>query len=268
MRICGKLIGGLFGLMLGGPIGLGLFGLIVGIWIGSKFDSGLDNLGDTHSIQGYFFQTTFAVMGYVAKSDGRVSENEIRVAKTVMRQMQLDAQQRELAIAAFNSGKRPDFNLSSVLLNLRHRCHNINLLRMFVEIQFQSAYADGLLTPYKQQLLQYLCQQLGFVSLEFHDVYRRFEGARAYSRQSQSRSRSYSAPNPKQDLQAAYQMLGIASTVSDAEVKKAYRRLMSQHHPDKLIAKGLPESMLKIATRKTQEIKAAYEKIKASRGMK
>jgi len=268
MRVWGKLIGGLFGLMLAGPMGLGLFGLIAGIWMGSHFDAGLEKLTAGNSIQAYFFQTTFAVMGYVAKSDGRISEKEIHVARTVMRQMQLNAQQKELAIAAFNSGKRSDFNLGSVLLSLRYRCHNINLLRMFVEIQFQSAYADGLLTQHKQQLLQYICQQLGFVAGEFHDLYRHFEGAGTYSRQSHSRSHSYSAPNPKQDLQSAYQMLGIVSTVSDTEVKKAYRRLMSQHHPDKLIAKGLPESMLKIATRKTQEIKAAYEKIKASRGMK
>jgi len=53
---------------------------------------------------------------------------------------------------------------------------------------------------------------------------------------------------------------------SDAEVKKAYRRLMSQNHPDKLVARGLPEEMMKVATEKTQEIKAAYEQVKAARG--
>ena len=52
---------------------------------------------------------------------------------------------------------------------------------------------------------------------------------------------------------------------NDADLKKAYRRLMSQHHPDKLVAKGLPEQLIKDATEKTQQIKAAYELIRKSR---
>lgn len=138
---------------------------------------------------------------------------------------------------------------------------------MFIEIQFQSAYADGVLTHYKQQLLQYICQQLGFAAVEFQQLYQRFENMRAYSK----RSRSYSytpRSSSTQSLQAAYQTLGVAASVSDVDLKKAYRRLMSQNHPDKLVAKGLPESMIKIATRKTQEIKGAYDKIKESRGMR
>ena len=70
---------------------------------------------------------------------------------------------------------------------------------------------------------------------------------------------------PQSTLKAAYQVLGVAETASDAEVKKAYRRLMNQHHPDKLVAKGLPEEMMKLATEKTQEIKNAYEQIKIVR---
>jgi DnaJ like chaperone protein len=64
-------------------------------------------------------------------------------------------------------------------------------------------------------------------------------------------------------LQAAYDLLGVSEGVSDAELKKAYRRQMNQHHPDKLVAKGLPEEMIEIATQKTQDIKAAYELIKS-----
>ena len=69
----------------------------------------------------------------------------------------------------------------------------------------------------------------------------------------------------QQQLADAYQLLGVSSDSSDSEIKRAYRKLMSRHHPDKLVAKGLPEEMMQMATQKTQDIKAAYEMIKASR---
>ena len=67
-------------------------------------------------------------------------------------------------------------------------------------------------------------------------------------------------------LEAAYELLGVNRTCSEQELKKAYRRQMNQHHPDKLVAKGLPDEMIEIATQKTQDIKAAYEIIKTERG--
>ena len=65
----------------------------------------------------------------------------------------------------------------------------------------------------------------------------------------------------------AYSVLNVDENASDAEVKKSYRRLMAQHHPDKLVAKGLPEEMMKIATQRTQEIRQAYERIKKHRNL-
>jgi len=61
-------------------------------------------------------------------------------------------------------------------------------------------------------------------------------------------------------------VLGVTAQADDDEIKKAYRRLMNQHHPDKLVSKGLPEEMIRLATQKTQEIKAAYERIRQARG--
>ena len=62
-------------------------------------------------------------------------------------------------------------------------------------------------------------------------------------------------------------LLGVEETCSDAELKRAYRRMMNRHHPDKLAAKGLPEEMMRIATEKTREIKAAYDHLKRVRGL-
>ena len=78
--------------------------------------------------------------------------------------------------------------------------------------------------------------------------------------------RGASAQPKKPSIDQSYAILGVDKGASDAEVKKAYRRLMSQHHPDKLVAKGLPEEMMKVATEKTHEIRQAYEAIKAARG--
>ena len=68
-------------------------------------------------------------------------------------------------------------------------------------------------------------------------------------------------------LHDAYAVLGVEKDASDAEVKRAYRRLRSQHHPDKLVSKGLPEEMMKVATQKTYEIRQAYERVREARGL-
>jgi DnaJ like chaperone protein len=74
-------------------------------------------------------------------------------------------------------------------------------------------------------------------------------------------------PPPKQRLDDAYAALGLQPGASDAEVKRTYRRLMSRNHPDKLAARGLPESMREIAEERSREINTAYDLIKASRQM-
>ncbi|OQX47943.1 MAG: molecular chaperone DjlA, partial [Candidatus Sedimenticola endophacoides] len=68
-------------------------------------------------------------------------------------------------------------------------------------------------------------------------------------------------------LDDAYAILNVSADATDAEVKRAYRRLLSQHHPDKLVAKGLPDEMMKVAAQKTHEIRQAYERVKEARGL-
>ena len=75
-------------------------------------------------------------------------------------------------------------------------------------------------------------------------------------------------PTSAQSLEAAYRVLGVSAQASNDEVKTAYRRLMNQHHPDKLVARGLPKSMIGVAEQKTHEVRTAYERIKTQRGFK
>jgi DnaJ like chaperone protein len=214
-------------------------------------------------VQTAFFTATFSVMGHVAKADGRVSEDEISMARAVMDQMDLGHQLRQTAIRLFNEGKRADFPLDDVLQQFRQECHRrLTLIQMFVEIQLQAAYADGRMDPAEERLLLHICNRLGIPESLFRRLEQMMRAERHYAGAGGRATQRPAGPS----LQDAYAMLNISPDSSDAEVKKAYRRLLSQHHPDKLVAKGLPEEMMKIAAQKTHEIRQAYEQIKEARG--
>lgn len=251
----GKIAGGAFGFMLGGPLGA-----ILGVVLGHLFDKGIKgtawiSLNDQEQVQAAFFTAAFSVMGHVAKADGRVSESEIALAQRVMAQMHLNDEQRKAAIELFNRGKRDDFSVDDALDQLRQISHrNRNLLRIFLEIQIQAALADGVVDDAEYRALQHIAARLGFDQEQIRQLLDMLQAGGA-------RGAGQSGPS----LEDAYRTLGVSPEASDAEIKKAYRRLMNQHHPDKLVSKGLPEEMMEVATEKTQAIKAAYEQIKESR---
>jgi len=270
MKLWGKIIGGFFGFLLAGP-----FGLFIGVVIGHFFDRGLNlawqrwpfHMGASSQAQQAFFNSTFLVMGHIAKVDGRVSEAEIHAARAVMKRMGLNDEQKQRAIELFEQGKQADFNLEQTLAELVQACHgNKILLQLFVELQSQTALADGHVSQAKQRVLQAICHTLGFAPLNFV-FFEDFFNQYSQQHYQHGQQRAHHVPSSRYQLQEAYQLLGVAETATDAEVKKAYRRLMSQHHPDKLIAKGLPEGMLKLATEKAQKIQAAYDKVCAARGI-
>lgn len=263
----GKVLGGTFGFFMGGPLGA-----VLGASLGHSFDKGLEGMSGTALPGGQartqlaFFTATFSVMGRLAKADGRVSEDEIAFARAVMVQMQFSAQQKKLAIELFNQGREPDFDLDGVLQQFRTECHRRHsLMQMFLEIQLQAAYADGELHPAERELLLHVFAVLGFSRHEYEHL----EALVRTSRMGGS-SGGYGprgeAITPT--LDEDYAVLDVSKSASDGEVKKSYRRLMSQHHPDKLVSKGLPEEMIKLANEKTQQIRKAYERIKAARGMR
>ena len=250
----GKVVGGAFGFMLGGPLGA-----LMGAALGNSFDGGLEKpqgFGATERVQSVFFTTTFAIMGYIAKIDGKVTPDEIQIAEQVMQQMRISALQRRVAINLFNEGKKDGFPIDEVLGQFRQEVsRRSNLIQMFLEIIIATAFADGSLHSAEQQLLEKIAHDLGYSQQQFKALLGRVTGQEQFLNESSF----------KDKLQAAHELLGVNPGVADAELKKAYRRQMSQHHPDKLVAKGLPEEMMNIAAAKTREIKAAYELIAGQR---
>ncbi len=261
----GKIVGGAFGFALGGPLGA-----LLGVALGHNVDRGLKQFkvieggvgeGSHERTQMAFFTATFAVMGHVAKADGAVSAAEIDMAKQVMQRMNLDADQRQLARDLFRQGRDDTFPLQEVLQQFRKECHRrTTLLRMFMEIQLSAAHSDGQYSTAEREMLQGISRDIGFSEHEFIHL-------ESLVKAHFSSTASGSAQQPT-SLAEAYAVLDVAESASDAEVKKAYRRLINQHHPDKLVAKGLPEEMMKLAAEKTHEIKQAYDAIKAKRGMR
>ena len=88
------------------------------------------------------------------------------------------------------------------------------------------------------------------------------------SYQQSSAGGGYRPRSAQTELNTAYAALGLKADASDAEIKRRYRKLMSENHPDKLIAEGVPDELLRVATERAQEITAAYEVIQQARGAK
>jgi DnaJ like chaperone protein len=278
MNWAGKAIGGALGLATMGP-----WGAVLGALIGHQFDTGgsfgalLGGGADPARVNALFFPTTFRVMGHIAKADGRVSEQEIASARSVMHALRLNPAQMLSAMGYFNEGKQSAFDLDAALRQLRGAiAPHPELANFFIEIQLQSALAGDGLTELPRARLRRAALLLGLGQAQFarlESILRwshsgggagAGSGAGAGARAGASTGRV----NGEERIAQAYTLLEAAPSMSDEQIVKAYRRQMSRHHPDKLQANGLPDSMLERAKERTQQIQMAYEAIRARRGMR
>ena len=258
------------GLVLGALIGLtgGPSGMLFGAAIGYYLDKLIRSVAGTESwtqakAQTAFFDATFCVMGKIAKADGQVSAKEIEYAESVMTRMQLKGASRKRAIECFSQGKEADFDLTQVLEPLRRALvNNASVKQMFIEIQLQAALVDGEFSPSEGLVLTQVCQLLGITQREFEDVASRMKSERSFH---QGGGQGQFEGSGSLGLKQAYGVLGVDQDCDAKSLKMAYRKLMSQHHPDKLVARGLPDEMMQLAKEKTQEIQAAYDAVKKSR---
>ena len=280
----GKVLGGAFGFVMGGPIGAAL-----GAALGHQFDErGLDPFRldgaaadpeEAQRLQMAFFGATFQLMGHLAKADGRVSEVEIQAARSLMDRMMLPDAFRKSAMRLFNEGKRAGFPFDAVVDQfLAETRGRPQLVRRFIALQTEAALAEGQLKPPAEALLLRLCDRLHFSRYEFYGIRTRLEAERRFSgfgaggqrqhhqwqrhESQQQQWRRSEPPRPRETpLNEAYATLGLGPAASDSEVKRAYRKQISQHHPDKLSAQKVTPERMQRATEQTQKIQKAYDAI-------
>jgi DnaJ like chaperone protein len=275
----GKVLGTLFGFMFAR-----IPGAILGFFVGHMFDKGygqdFNQMGgfsrffasqDQLKSQAIFFHSLFSVMGHIAKVDGKVTDAEIRMASHLMDTMGLKGDMRAEAQQAFREGKAADFPLKQTITEFAKSCHGRrDILQVYIEILIQAAYVDGKLDKAEIGILEKVAQYSGFAHNDLLYLISAFEAEirfRQNQQQGQNRQ-SNKAYSGADSLADAYRILGVSVSDDDKTVKKAYRKLMGEHHPDKLVSKGLPEQALELAKNKAQDIQAAYELIKQKRGFR
>jgi DnaJ like chaperone protein len=256
----GKLIAGLIGLLSGGIIGL-----IVGLVIGHFFDRGLQRAAllaspqHMQAVRTSFFDTTFLLLGHLAKADGHISQHEIDTTESIIAQLRLDTDQRQEAIDMFRSGAAAEFQLEAALSQFLETCGaHPQLKQTLLVFLLTLALADQKIDAAEHSALTRIAALLGFSAAHLEQLI-------AMARAQESFHQQPGQPGAQSSLADAYAALGVTETASNPEVKRAYRKLMSANHPDKLIAQGVPEDMIRLATEKSQEIQAAYEMIRKQR---
>jgi DnaJ like chaperone protein len=273
MNITGKIVGALLGLLLfRHPFGMILGGFFGHLWDIGAFSPQPLRSGPSNS----FIGPLFALAGAIAKSDGRVSEQEIAATENLMARMQLSSDQRATAIGQFNAGKQPDFAVHLTIADLKawaggRRDLAFLLLDMLLDI----VYAEGPLAPNKFALVRKLCWSLGVDERELAALaamrgyaYAADDGGgrhgygRRYGRYEQASNEAPGAAPGKDP----YAVLGLTREANEREIKRAYRKLMSQHHPDKL--GDVPDELKRRAEERAREINAAYDRIREQRGIK
>ncbi|ADZ90297.1 co-chaperone DjlA [Marinomonas mediterranea] len=260
-----KVIGALVGLFAGNFL-WAVAGFIVGAAADEYTKKGKS--GFTFSRAGIreqqqaYFRTLFILMGRLAKADGQVSQEEIQLAQAVMQQLRLSPEAQKEAQRLFNEGKDANFDLNSLLTHFRQAVSSDLLIQSLVDTLLVSAYADGHFSLQEKALVSQICAHLGISVSQFDAIHERVKQQFHFR---QGYQNAQGAETSADLLDSAYQLLGVTKSMSDSEIKKAYRRLMSQNHPDKLSSKGLPDEMIEHAKQKTQEIQSAYEMIKKSR---
>lgn len=247
--IIGMLAGGVPGLIIGGFIGYGA-GVVFRKWI----------VGGLRVVQSQLIDSVFAVMGALCKADNVVTRDEINAVERMFGMLNLHGQQREKAKAAFNRGKQADFDLDAAIDQFARISRGRGpLLQLFLQLQCMAIAADGHIDVAEHAMLVRIARRLGLSEADVSQLEALLRAGAG--------GPSAAGSKPAQDrLADAYVALGVTAATNPADIKRAYRKIISKNHPDKLAARGLPESMRAVAEERSREINSAYDLIKSARG--
>jgi DnaJ like chaperone protein len=251
MGIMGKVVGGAIGFALGGPLGA-----ILGATFGHAYDASnqLDRTGfvdspmsHTESSQFTFFVATFSMLAKLARADGRVSQAEIDTIRQFMiYDLNLPPESQQIAMNIFQTALHSPQSFEEFASQFFGQFHaQPQILQLMMDILYRVSVADGQLNPAEERILATASRIFGI---------------------DDSHYRSYGSSAKASDTDRYYTLLGCSRSDSDETIKKQYRKMASDFHPDKIIAKGLPEEFVKFANDKFKDIQEAYEAIKKERG--
>lgn len=272
-HFAGKALGLLLGYLLGGWPGAGL-GIILGhsfdfhrhsiFTILVRFFARLPSIALPKSSEQIYRETLFISLGYLAKQNGRISPQEIAAAEALFKRMKLSKQQRDAAIKLFNQGKLASTQIHEKIEGLRKRYASRKVRRLdFIDQLLKMAYAGGPASESQLNLLLTFLPLLNVSPVDFERLHQRVRQQKGYkTQQTYQQNKSPSEPT----LLTAYRTLGVNSDASPEEIKLGYRKLMSLHHPDKLMSQGLTDRALEKGKERAQEIQHAYSLLKKARG--
>ena len=256
-----KIVGVVVGFMV-----LGFLGAIIGFFIGAAIDrniaygAGAINPLSNPQRQAIFIETLFLLKGKLAKADGQISQAEIDHTEQIIRQLGMTAEHRKAAIELFKQGASAEYDTKSQVSEFLRVCGNThNLKQILLVYLIVLALSDGRIDAAEESLLCEIAQQLGYSA----EMFKRL--MEMVLSQAHFAGAGGGQPVTASALEDAYKALGVSQDSTDQEVKRAYRKLMSQYHPDKLMGQGLPEDMIAVATQQAQEVQVAYDLITKSR---
>ncbi len=263
MGLLGTLIGGSLGFVVGGPLGA-----IIGGAIGSNFGEGGPKVHPGARVNGQNYrrpgtgtrgfnpleaQQTFMIAmislaAKVAKADGSVTEAEVKsFDKFLKDQLGMAAEERRVAARIFNEARDSHIPAEDFARQIRQLMgHQPARLRDMISLLMSIAMADGHLHAAEERLIKSIARQMGLTDRDYEEAASMF--------------------NPQVSLSASYTVLGVTMGATDDEVKKAYRKLAREYHPDVVTNKGMGEDFQKFAAEKMRAVNAAYDSVKEARG--
>jgi DnaJ like chaperone protein len=261
----GKINGTLAGLATKRP-----WFVLLGLLLGHQFHRGVAARDREFEFQGKaagrlpddFIRPLFQAMGHLAKRDGRVSEDEIRATRSIMHRLGLGPASVRNAMNWFDEGKRNDFPLLQTMRQTRRvAARNPELRLLFVRLLLEVVLAKDRMGQQERAAIWIVCTEFEIGRVELAQL-------EAMLRAQKSFRRSPAGDADATRVGNAYRTLGIAETASNAEIKQAYRRLMSRNHPDKIAGSNPAREVVSEAERRTREVRGAYEMLKARRSIR